>query len=88
MPDRAALSRTSKITIRPLQDVREMGVAIELQRRAWGYSEFDAVPDQVFVVPRKSGGHVLAAFDGIKPVGFALAFAVGRRRGELRSGAL
>lgn len=55
-----------------------MGVCVELQQRIWGYTEIDTVPDQIFIVARKSGGQVMTAYDGDQPVGFALAFAAMR----------
>lgn len=64
-----------QIVVRPLQTIEEMRSAVDLQRRVWGYSESDIVPDQMFVVARESGGQVLAAYDGETAVGFALAFA-------------
>jgi len=36
------------------------------------------VPDQIFIVARKTGGQVMTAYDGRTPVGFALAFAAMR----------
>ena len=64
-----------QIVVRPLQTIEEMRTAVDLQRRVWGYSESDVVPDQMFIVARESGGQVLAAYDGETAVGFALAFA-------------
>jgi predicted GNAT superfamily acetyltransferase len=63
-----------QMVVRPLQTIEEMRGAVDLQRRVWGYSESDIVPDQMFVVARESGGQVLAAYDGEAAVGFALAF--------------
>ncbi len=63
------------ILIRPLQEVQEMSIGVDLQRRVWGYTEIDTVPDQIFVVARESGGQVLSAFHEDKAIGFALAFA-------------
>ena len=63
------------ITIRPLQEVGEMSIGVDLQRRVWGYTEIDTVPDQIFIVARESGGQVLGAFHEDKAIGFALAFA-------------
>ncbi|HUI51123.1 MAG TPA: GNAT family N-acetyltransferase [Terriglobales bacterium] len=64
-----------QILVRALRTIEEMRTAVELQRRVWGYSEADVVPDQIFVVARESGGQVLAAYEGETAVGFALAFA-------------
>jgi predicted GNAT superfamily acetyltransferase len=70
------------ILIRPLQEVQEMSIGVDLQRRVWGYSEIDTVPDQVFIVAKESGGQVLGAFHQGKAIGFALAFA-GVHRGTV-----
>lgn len=75
MCEGAVFVREMGIEVRMLQDVKEMNIGVELQRRVWGYSEIDTVPDQMFIVAKESGGQVLAAFDQGKPVGFALAFA-------------
>ncbi|MGC0772487.1 MAG: GNAT family N-acetyltransferase [Candidatus Acidiferrum sp.] len=66
------------ITIRSLEKAEEMKVCVELQQRIWGYSEIDTVPDQIFIVAKKTGGQVMTACDGKQPVGFALAFAAAR----------
>jgi predicted GNAT superfamily acetyltransferase len=70
------------IMIRPLQEVQEMSIGVDLQRRVWGYREIDTVPSQMFIVARESGGQVLGAFHHGKAIGFALAFA-GIRRGAV-----
>ncbi len=63
------------IRIRTMTDVQEMSVCVELQLRIWGYAPIDTVPDQIFIVARKTGGQVMTAYDGETPVGFSLAFA-------------
>lgn len=55
-----------------------MGVCVELQQRIWSYAALDTVPDQIFIVAKKTGGQVMVAYDRDKPVGFALAFAAVR----------
>jgi predicted GNAT superfamily acetyltransferase len=66
------------INIRPMEDAEEMSVCVELQQRIWGYTPIDTVPDQVFIVAKKTGGQVMTAYDVDTPVGFALAFAATR----------
>jgi predicted GNAT superfamily acetyltransferase len=66
------------IQIRTIDDAREMAVCVDLQQRIWGYAPLDTVPDQIFIVARKTGGQVMTAYDGEMPVGFALAFAATR----------
>ena len=69
------------IGVRAAEDISEFGQCVELQQAIWGYSTLNVVPDQMFIVAKKTGGHALLAFDREKPVGFALAF-VGRRDGR------
>jgi predicted GNAT superfamily acetyltransferase len=78
MSDMTASQVKQGITIRSVQDVQEMGLCVELQQEVWGYSALDTVPDQIFVVAKKTGGQVMLAYDGDRPVGFALAFAAVR----------
>jgi predicted GNAT superfamily acetyltransferase len=65
---------TQEITIRPLQAFSEMQVCIALQREVWSFTDLEIVPEAIFVVAAKTEGQVLAAFDGARAVGFALAF--------------
>jgi len=75
MSEGAASVKGQGIVIRALQEVEEMSIGVDLQRRVWGYTEIDTVPDQIFIVARESGGQVLGAFHEDKAIGFALAFA-------------
>ncbi|HJX94372.1 MAG TPA: hypothetical protein VJ324_02055, partial [Candidatus Acidoferrum sp.] len=61
------------IRIKMIEDAGEMSVCVELQQRIWGYAPIDTVPDQIFIVAKKTGGQVMTAYDGDTPVGFALA---------------
>ncbi|HMI52733.1 MAG TPA: GNAT family N-acetyltransferase [Candidatus Saccharimonadales bacterium] len=70
-----APSERSGIAVRKIEDVEEMRICIDLQQNIWGYSDLDTVPEQMCVVAKKTGGQVMAAFDGARPVGFALAYA-------------
>src|SRR5271167_3833274 len=67
-----------EIRIRAMEEAQEMGVCVDLQQRIWGYAPLDTVPDQIFIVAKKTGGQVMVAYDADKPVGFALAFAAAR----------
>jgi predicted GNAT superfamily acetyltransferase len=78
MSDATTSAVKQDIRIRELEDAQEMGVCVELQQRIWGYAPLDTVPDQIFIVAKKTGGQVLTAYDGDAPVGFALAFAAMR----------
>jgi predicted GNAT superfamily acetyltransferase len=67
-----------EIRIRAMQEAQEMSVCVDLQQRIWGYAPLDTVPDQIFIVAKKTGGQVMTAYEGDTPVGFALAFAAMR----------
>src|SRR5580700_4132696 len=77
----AAAPVQQQIVVRPAEDSADFGVGVGLQRTVWGYSEIDTVPDQMFVVAKKTGGQVLLAFDGKRAVGFALAFVALKETG-------
>jgi predicted GNAT superfamily acetyltransferase len=66
------------IRVQALHTAEEMQVCVQLQQSVWGYSPLDTVPDQIFIVAAKTGGHVLVAYDRETAVGFALAFAAVR----------
>jgi predicted GNAT superfamily acetyltransferase len=78
MSDATTSAVKQGIRIRAIEDAQEMSVCVELQQRIWGYAPLDTVPDQIFIVARKTGGQVMTAYDGNTPVGFALAFAAMR----------
>lgn len=78
MIETATKMKTSEISVRPLHDIDDMRICVDLQRRIWGYSETDIVPDAMFAVAEHSGGQVLGAWHDDQLVGFALAFAARR----------
>jgi predicted GNAT superfamily acetyltransferase len=80
MFEETAPVREPDILIRPLQNVEEMKIGVNLQHHVWGYSAIETVPNQMFIVAKESGGQVLGAFHKEGPVGFALAFAGIHRR--------
>jgi len=73
--DTTASRARQQIAVRPAHSADDMKICVDLQQRVWGYSAIDTVPDQIFIVADKTGGHVLVAYEGDEPIGFALAFA-------------
>jgi|SRR5215472_323902 len=71
----------TEVVIRPCQTLPELEACLQLQRQVWGYADADLAPVPILIVARKTGGHVLGAFDDGRLVGFTLAFA-GFRSGE------
>ena len=78
MSDATTSAVKQGIRVRTMEETQEMSVCVELQRRIWGYAPIDTVPDQIFIVAKKTDGQVMAAYDRETPVGFALAFAAMR----------
>ena len=58
-------------TLRALSDLRPL---VELQRAFWGEDTESVIPAQMMFSLANHGGHVLAAFDGDKPVGVLIGF--------------
>src|SRR5262249_50145196 len=71
----------TEVVIRPCQTLPELEACLQLQRQVWGYADADLAPVPILIVARKTGGHVLGAFDDGRLVGFTLAFA-GFRKGR------
>jgi predicted GNAT superfamily acetyltransferase len=67
-----------RLQVRELHSIGEVQACVELQQRVWEYSDLETVPDHIFLVAAKTGGHVLGAFDGSAMAGFALAFSASR----------
>lgn len=62
------------IEIRPLRALNEMQTMVELQRVYWGDDLESVIPAHMLFSLANHGGHVLAAFDGEKPVGVLVGF--------------
>jgi hypothetical protein len=43
-----------EIRVQAIEETQEMSVCVELQRRIWGYAPIDTVPDQIFIVAKKT----------------------------------
>ena len=78
----AASPAQEKILIRTADVSSDFETCVDLQQAIWGYSTIDTVPEQMFVVAKKTGGQVLLALDAESAVGFALTF-VGWKEGRL-----
>lgn len=69
--------------IRPCRSLHELAACVTLQRRIWGYAEYEVYPMRLFVNLPKIGGHVLVALSPAgKPVGFVASMPAwhGRQR--------
>jgi predicted GNAT superfamily acetyltransferase len=80
---RPSLEHRMKYEIRPCRNLDELAACVTLQRRIWGYAEYEVYPLRLFVNLAKIGGHVLVA---LTPAGGAVGFVAsmpawhGRRR--------
>jgi len=59
----------SEFTIRELKTIEEMTPLVHLQQAIWGYN--DPYTARLLLIVSKTGGQVLGAYVGEKPVGFA-----------------
>jgi predicted GNAT superfamily acetyltransferase len=59
----------SEFIIRELKKIEEMVPLVDLQKIIWGYN--DPYTARLMMVIAKTGGQVLGAYDGDKPIGFA-----------------
>lgn len=62
------------IEIRPLRALSDLRAMVELQRAYWGDETESVIPAQMLFSLANYGGHVLAAFDGDRPVGVLIGF--------------
>jgi predicted GNAT superfamily acetyltransferase len=69
------------IIVRRCETLEEFHDCVALQREIWGEADLEVEPATMFVVASQTGGQVLGAFDGARPVGYTLALAA------LRNGA-
>lgn len=62
------------IDIRPVRALSEMHAVVELQETFWGHDIESVIPAHMLFSLANYGGHVLVAFDGVKPVGMLVGF--------------
>src|SRR5215467_245677 len=65
----------TEVVIRSCESLADLEACLDLQRQVWGYADIDVAPVPILIVARKTGGHVLGAFDEGRLIGFTLAFA-------------
>lgn len=58
------------LQLRTCHTVGEFRQVFQLQKDVWNFSDAELVPVRLFVVGEKIGGHIIAAFEGEKIVGF------------------
>jgi len=75
-------TKTSGITIRPIETVAEMRAVEQLEKEVWGIPDLDVVPVTHLVATKAAGGVLLGAFDRDALAGFVYGF-VGLEDGEL-----
>jgi predicted GNAT superfamily acetyltransferase len=69
----SAADGVREIVVRECRGPDEMQACVELQQRAWGFSDAECVPRRLFVVAQKIGGQMLGAWAGDELAGFLLA---------------
>lgn len=76
-----SLQPTTAVEIRPLTDLAEFDLCVELETAVWGYDPADMIPRRMFLLASRIGGQVLGAFAGSTLAGFAMALP-GYRHGH------
>jgi predicted GNAT superfamily acetyltransferase len=76
-----ALQPTTAVEIRPLTELPEFDLCVELETAVWGYDPADMIPRRMFLLASRIGGQVLGAFAGSTMAGFAMALP-GYRHGH------
>jgi predicted GNAT superfamily acetyltransferase len=72
----------TKIVIRDIESIDEMGAVEELQRIVWSCADIDVVPRMLLHPACEVGGVLVGAFDGARLAGFAFGL-VGLEHGAL-----
>jgi predicted GNAT superfamily acetyltransferase len=71
--DDHALQAATAVEIRPLTELAEFDLCVELETEIWGYDPADMIPRRMFLLASRIGGQVLGAFAGGRIAGFAMA---------------
>ena len=71
---------SGSIIVRKCESLGDMRACVALQKEVWNFTDIELVPLRMFVVARKIGGQVIAAFEGKEMIGFALAIPGARNR--------
>lgn len=79
--DEHALKATTAVEIRPLTELSEFDLCVEIETAVWGYDPADMIPRRMFLLAARIGGQVLGAFAGGTLAGFAMALP-GYRHGH------
>jgi predicted GNAT superfamily acetyltransferase len=79
--DEHALQPTTTVEIRPLTELSEFDLCVEIETAVWGYDPADIIPRRMFLLAQRIGGQVLGAYAGGTMAGFAMALP-GYRRGH------
>jgi len=66
--------QSDPLSIRPLVSLKDMDLAVTLQKNLWSYTDLDVDSPALLVVASRFAGQILGAFDGERLIGMALAF--------------
>lgn len=76
-----ALRPATAVDIRPLTELSEFDLCVEIETAVWGYDPGDIIPRRMFLLASRIGGQVMGAFAGGTMAGFAMALP-GYRHGR------
>jgi predicted GNAT superfamily acetyltransferase len=69
------------VEIRPLVELSDFDLCVEIEKAVWGYDPGDIIPRRMFLLASRIGGQVMGAFAGGVMAGFAMALP-GYRNGH------
>ena len=79
--EKHALQATTAVEIRPLTELSEFDLCVEIETAVWGYDPADMIPRRMFLLASRIGGQVMGAYAGGTMAGFAMALP-GYRHGH------
>ncbi len=62
--------KAAAIEYRKLRTMEEFREALPVQKEVWGFDDVETVPARLFLVCTRIGGHVIAAFDHSRMIGY------------------
>lgn len=66
----AGSEASGAIEYRKLETMEQFREILPVQKEVWGFNDVETVPARLFLVCTRIGGHVIAAFDGDRPIGY------------------
>lgn len=66
-----------------VHDIETMEEIVSLQKQVWGFADRELVPSNILRIVANTGGHIIAAYNGNRLVGFVFGFGGTDENGNL-----